>query len=248
MLIPERLLPYTKKLKNMQTRIVSSLAILILFIACSSSEIGNSKDVNPATIFTQYSVTYTEGDENANCFAQFRFAGEKGTTLVLNEPAALQFDGGPLHLDSSDLSGAYYLKDYPFAGFAGAHQFKFTNLDGTVYEEDFEFIPFAIAEKISEPVSKKKPLSIRIEGLKDGAVLHISISDTAFATSDIDHAVTLENGKLVIQPEELQLLSNGPITLSIQKIDTYPLHQSTSEGGNFEMIYSLKTRDTFLKD
>ena len=47
---------------------------------------------------------------------------------------------------------------------------------------------------------------------------------------------------------ELQALSSGPIRISIEKIDSHPVKQSTGEGGNIEMNYMLKDRECILKD
>jgi hypothetical protein len=71
------------------------LIAAFIFSACSSNEIGESKDVAQDKIYQSYSISYSEGNTNAEVFCQFRFAGSNGTTLVLNSPSQLQFDEVP---------------------------------------------------------------------------------------------------------------------------------------------------------
>ncbi|MEP6677542.1 MAG: hypothetical protein ABJA78_20440, partial [Ferruginibacter sp.] len=84
--------------------------IIISAASCSSDEIGNSKDVSPDTIYQQYSITYNESESSADIFVQFRFGGSKGTTLVLNEPSSIQFDGTMIKVDSGGYKGAWTVR------------------------------------------------------------------------------------------------------------------------------------------
>jgi len=100
---------------------------ICLTIGCSSNEIGNSKDVNPQTIFVDYSVSGEENNDSVTCWAQFRFAGEDGTTLVLNEPSNIRLDGMEIAVDSSAGVGALYEKKFKTALFAGSHAWHYTD-------------------------------------------------------------------------------------------------------------------------
>lgn len=88
-------------------RFFISIISACIFSACSSNEIGESKDVAQDKIYQSYSVSYSDGNTNAEIFCQFRFAGSNGTTLVLNSPSQLQFDGEKINVDSSAGSGAF---------------------------------------------------------------------------------------------------------------------------------------------
>jgi len=82
-------------------RIILSIFICTSLLACTSNEIGNSKDVNPDTIWFDYRISGEEGKEEVTTMLQFRFGGENGTTLVLNEPAGVELDGARIKGDSS---------------------------------------------------------------------------------------------------------------------------------------------------
>src|SRR6476619_4217935 len=105
-------------------------AICFAIAGCSSNEIGDSKDVSQDKIYQAYTISYAEGNSNAEIFCQFRFAGKNGTTLVLNEPSQVQFDGIKIKVDSSDAGGAYYRVYKPAASFFGKHQFNFITTAG----------------------------------------------------------------------------------------------------------------------
>src|SRR6478735_6391121 len=108
---------------------ISSTLILfvsgIFIFSCSSNEIGNSKDVNPETIYLDYEIYYDNGDDSVSCYLQYRFAGENGTTLVLNSPAGVSIDGNNIPVDSNNISGAFYLKNFYAKNFTGKHNITY---------------------------------------------------------------------------------------------------------------------------
>src|SRR6266508_529111 len=88
--------------------ILISLLTISSLIACTSNEIGNSKDVNPDAVFFDYKIRGEEKDSNITVYIQYRMGGSNGTTLVLNEPAKVQLDGEIIPVDSAKLAGAFY--------------------------------------------------------------------------------------------------------------------------------------------
>ncbi|MBI1779887.1 MAG: hypothetical protein HYR66_00695 [Sphingobacteriales bacterium] len=76
--------------------------------SCTSSEIGDSKDVAQDKIYQSYNISYSENDEKLSATAVFRFAGSNGTTLVLNDPGKVELDDELIKVDSSKFRGAYY--------------------------------------------------------------------------------------------------------------------------------------------
>ena len=64
----------------------------ILLFACTSNEIGNSKDVNPDAIYFDYKIWGEEGNENVTVKLQYRFGGQNGTTLTMEDPAKVELD------------------------------------------------------------------------------------------------------------------------------------------------------------
>jgi hypothetical protein len=209
------------------------------FAACTSNEIGESKDVAQDKIYQRYSISYTEGNTNAEVFCQFRFAGVNGTTLVLNNPSQLQFDGEKLPVDSSSGSGAYYKTEKPVANFYGKHTLVFTNTDAKKLENSFSFDHFKLVN-LPASVSKQQPFSLNFEAAALQADDYIEVgtnnTDSSFSISH-----TAKQGTAIIIPaEELKRQKGKELTLEATLYRKVALQQSTGEGGEIEIRYSLK--------
>ncbi len=85
----------------------------IVFAACKSNETGNSKDVAQDQIYRHYEIKFEEADYTTQVDAGFRFAGDKGTTLVLNAPSKITANNVELVEKTMLLGGAYYGEPYP---------------------------------------------------------------------------------------------------------------------------------------
>jgi hypothetical protein len=221
--------------------------IFLSVIACSSNEIGFSKDVNPETIFMDYHVNYAEGEDSADCLLQYRFAGENGTTLVLSEPSTVKIDGIELRADSSDFAGAYYEKKFAAAAFEGNHVIAFTDMHGKIRTEVFNFHRIRLANDILS-ANKQRDLVLNFEYLQQEDMIEVNISDTSGATEDIKIAAKPVNGKLAVTAAQLQTLSIGPCKLEIYKSISKPLQQQTAEGGKISIIHVIKQTSVELKD
>lgn len=208
------------------------------FAACSSNEIGESKDVTQDKIYQQYSISYTEGSTHAAIFCQFRFAGVNGTTLVLNSPSQLQFDGEKLPVDSSSGSGAFYKVNKPVSGFYGNHTFAFTNTDRKILENSFSFDNFKLVN-IPPGVSKQQSFNLNFEtaALQSDDYIEIETNNTDSSFS-ITHTARQSNA-IVIPAAELQRQKGNELTLEATLYRKVPLQQSTGEGGTITIRYSL---------
>jgi hypothetical protein len=208
--------------------------------ACTSNEIGNSKDVAQESIYQQYSISYTEGDEKAAIHAQFRFGGKNGTTLLLNEPSNISFDGTGIKVDSSDLGGAYYQLNKPVAGFYGTHHFVFTDISNKKFDNDFVFEKFSL---VNTPAgaSKTAPLQLQFDsaGLKAGDEVTVSSSGTDSSFS-VSGTVSDKNFTISIPAEDLKKQKGKELKLDISLSRNVPLQQNTREGGEMNIQYRLK--------
>jgi hypothetical protein len=224
--------------------------IAILFVAimssCASSEIGDIKDVNPETVYSQYELYYEEGYDSVSIQAQFRFGGNKGTTLVLTNQSSVTLDAEQLPVDSAENLGAYYRVNKAANGFAGNHDLVFTGFNGKKYRNSFAFEPFAWGAN-TETMSKKGAM-ILLDGLKNGTEVAVEISDTAAATNDLDKKYSIAYGKISLPSADLATLANGPISVSVYRTVTKKLAQTTAEGGVLEINYALKKRTLQLVD
>jgi hypothetical protein len=219
--------------------LISMIFFNFLISSCTSNEIGNAKDVSPDAVYFDYEVWAEEGKDDVTVNLQFRMGGPNGTTLVLDEPANVLLDGEQLLLDSAKFSGAYYELQKPLASFSGKHSIVFTDLNKKEYKEEFEFIPFSLSPELPKSI-KRGDLVFNFTGLEPVEYLHVSLTDTSFASDDINDVDTVKNGRIVISAERLSTLKNGPINLQFYKEMTKPVKNATREGGILNINYGLK--------
>jgi len=213
---------------------------LFLISGCTSSEIGESKDVSQETIYQQYNISYNEGDENATVYSQFRFAGDDGTTLVLTKPAGLQFDGVSLLVDSSEYEGAFYKKSIPANAFYGDHVFTYTDINKKKFENSFSIASFKLGN-IPEVSSRTNSLQIPFESSPLGPDDFIEISAVDTDSSFSINYTPKENKSFILIPvEEMQRQKGSQLKLSATLHGKIALQQNTTEGGKLEVEQSLK--------
>lgn len=231
-------------------RLIVFISISFLLVSCSdfgctSSEIGNSKDVNPDAIYFDYEVWADETNPDVTVNLQYRMGGKNGTTLVLDEPSKVLFDGEPMKVDSAKVTGAYYEIQKHAGSFAGKHTVTFTDLNKKEYKEEFEFVPFTVDS--IQPVMKRGDLVFTFKGLDAVDFLDVALTDTSFASADINDRDTVKNGRLVISADRLSALVNGPINLQFYKDSEKAIKNGTKEGGRILVRYGLR-REFELKD
>jgi hypothetical protein len=222
--------------------ITISFFYLLLFsaIGCSSSEIGESKDVSQETIYQQYAISYDEGEENATVYVQFRFAGNNGTTLVLTKPAAIQFDGVKLTVDSSDFEGAFYRKSIPVNNFYGDHLFTYTDINKKKFENNFSVGQFRLVN-VPENAVKHGSLKIPFEGMPLGPDDYIELTavDTD-STFSVTHTSKDTDPFITIEKEEIERQTGSYLKLAATLYRKIALQQNTTEGGKLQIEHALK--------
>lgn len=220
-------------------RILAASILPMAFMSCASSEIGESKDVAQDKIYQQFNISYTQENANAEVFSQFRFAGDKGTTLVLTSPSKLELDGKPIKVDSSAYGGAFYKTGQPISSFYGKHQLVFTDVNNKKYVNDFSFDQFKL---VNVPVNanKNQPLIIHYETapLSGDDYIKISTSNTDSSFS-ITHNATDASGNIEIPAKELLRQKVKNLSLSATLYRKRPLQQNTAEGGILTITYAL---------
>ena len=222
------------------------LTIVFLLFSCTSNEIGNSKDVNPDAVYFDYEIWAEETNPDVTVNLQYRMGGKNGTTLVLDEPSKVLFDGEQLKVDSAKVTGAYYEVQKPFTSFAGKHEISFTDLNKKEYKEEFEFTPFTLNANIPARINRGD-LVFTFKGLDPIDYLDVSLTDTTYTSKDINEMDTVKNGRLIIPASKLSALTNGPINLQFYKEVEKAVKNGTKEGGRLYFRYGLK-REFELKD
>jgi len=217
---------------------LAMLFSLIAISACSSNEIGESKDVAQDKIYQRYNVRYNEGNDNVAVHAKFRFAGSNGTTLVLSKPSQLAFDNEVIKVDSSG-EGAYYELMKPVANFYGKHHFVFTDINNKKFDNDFSFDMFRLLNPPAT-ASKKQALRLSFESVALSAGDYIEALSSG---ADSSWSVRTEAGNgnaITIPVKDLMSQKQSELKLDITLYKRMNLQQSTGEGGSIEITYALK--------
>lgn len=222
-------------------RFLPLTGLLLAIGACTSNEIGNSKDVAPETVYQQYHIRYNESDGKVELQAQFRFGGSNGTTLVLNSPSGIQLDGQAIKVDSSKYGGAFYELSQPASQFVGNHRFVFTDINGKKYENGFAFLPVKLAT-VPSTASKQQGLTLAFDGstLQPGDRIEVSSSATD-STFSISHEVVGNQYNVQIPAAQLARQKGEKLMLEIHVERNIPLQQLTKEGGEMAYRQQLKT-------
>ena len=211
----------------------------ILLAGCSNSEKKNSSDAAPESIFFDYQIRGEEGSDVVTVLIQYRYNGENGSTLTLDEPASVSLDGEMLKGDSSKITGAYYEIQKPVEAFSGNHTIVFTNTDKTLYKEDFNFQPIKLLTEI--PATwQRGDMELDLTGLEAEDFVKVIMTDTVFASEGIERIDTVRKGKLTITREEMAGLADGPIQLELIRESDSPVKKGTAEGGRLFISYGLK--------
>lgn len=209
------------------------LLIIGFFFSCTTKK-GKGTDA----VYAEYSITGDESAENVTCELKFFEGRRSSRALLLEPPAAALLDGTALIPDSAGRNGALYVVQKPLSQFSGAHTIVFKNSEEKLYTESFSFQPFVLNTVIPETVPRND-LVLQISGLQATDYLRVVLTDTSFATPDINDIDTVKNGTLVITHDALRNVANGPITLHLYKEEERPLKQAPGSGGMLSITYGL---------
>lgn len=226
-------------MKRKRNPVLVGLILSASFLtACSSNEIGDSKDVNQDKIYMDYSISHTEGDENVDITCQFRFAGNAGTTLVLSEGSKVEFDGEMLKADSSVGGGAFYNIQKPVSDFYGKHTIRFINTSGKQFDNEFTFSPFSITNSNME-ADRTKDLRISYRSApltkEDYAEVYSTGTDSSFHYSQDG-----SDSSIIIPAKELLRQKANSLSVECKLYREIDLQQSASEGGVIRVRQELK--------
>jgi hypothetical protein len=231
-------------MRYLQTVLVILVSVFVF--SCTSNEIGNSKDVNPETIWFDYKIWGEEGNDDATVMLQYRFGGSNGTTLTLDEPSKVELDGKPIKGDSSKMTGAFYEVQRPVSEFAGKHSIVFTDMNRKQYKEEFNFQPISIITQLPEAIGRGD-IMIELQGLDPVDYVRVLLTDTSFTSDGVNRVDTVKNGKLLLSKSDFEKLVNGPVHLELVKEDEKRVKDATPEGGRISVSYALR-REFILKD
>ena len=222
------------------------VSLLIFLTGCTSNEGKTSKRSNPGAIYFDYNIWGDEESGMVTFKLQFRNGGLGGMSVVLNEPAKVEFDGEELRVDSSRMNGAWYEINKTLKDFPTRHRLVFTDIDEKQYQEDFNFNVFYLSKELPKKV-KRDDIVFEFEGLEPEDYIRVLLTDTSFYGRGIDRLDTVRNGQIIITRQDLENLKSGPVSVEFYREEEKALLQTTRQGGRLSTSYGLK-RVFELKD
>src|SRR6187551_469702 len=221
------------------------ITVILLITSCSSNETSDSKNVKQSEIYQTYRINWSNGSGSAT--ASFRFGGENGTTLRLNEPSKVTYNGQKLTEGKFLFGGAFYQGDQ--VKYSSKHVFRFTDSDGKVYENTYEFEPIEFKnppKTVSKSADLILPLSRRIKN--DESLRFASQCDTVksnempISTSKDDLVYYNDSAQqLIIKPAFFEGFTNLPALIWMEKSELKEsLDQSTNLPGELHFSYQSK--------
>ncbi|TAH04495.1 MAG: hypothetical protein EAZ16_05050 [Sphingobacteriales bacterium] len=216
-----------------------ALALLFFLTACASNEIGHSKDVNPATIYTQYSITRNKGEDSIRCRAQYRFAGQNGTTLVLSQPAMVSLDEQQLTADSSEFEGAYYQQQFAAPSLKGTHYWFYKDINGKTFKEPFH-LQLPICNTSFTDSIQPNNYTLSYQQLHTSVEITVQLSDSVGNDYSFTRKLSPQNNQLQIEPAFFDSLASGPVIISTYINQIWPLQNCPAEGGTFSLYYFIQ--------
>lgn len=123
------------------------LVLLLLTFGCRSCDTLESDKVAQSEIHQSYSIHATT--DEVKVIATFRVGGPTGTTVDLDSPSKIEYNGATLTENlRSILSGTIYTAES--SEFQGNHVFTYTNGEGKVFRNQIAFEPL---DPISGPLT-----------------------------------------------------------------------------------------------
>ncbi len=216
------------------------LMISLVLAACSNDPSAPQGRLSTQQLYCNYTISAEEGKPNVTCKFEFSTDKQSIRTLLLDSGSRVELDGKEVPADSSRYNGAYYEQSLPMQDFTGKHQVRLIGSDGEVFEEDFEFLPFQLAQNL-DSIIQRKPFDLVLENSPaDDQELQLILVDTSFNSPDVNEPVWPQDGRIRVTEDMLRRLANGPIILEIHMEKASPLKHPTEAGGRLTIYYSLK--------
>lgn len=222
------------------------LVVVLIVIGCRNNKSENNEEINPEAIYFDYKITGAEDDDNLTVMLQYKNGGIEGDAVAIEEWGKVLLDGEQLVADSAGMTGTFYEVYKPIATFGGKHSIDFFPGNQKKYTEEFDFQPFSFLAPISDKFSRNN-LVFDFNGLKDGEIVRVLLTDTSFTSNGINRLDTVKNGHIIVTGKELENLVNGPVQLEFIKEFEKSIKRGTITRGRLSISYSIK-RNFLLQD
>ena len=205
------------------------IPMVFLLLACPSTEVGDSEDVNQEEIWQKYRAHYDAESNTLDVYAHFRFAGSKGTTLELTEPSKVLWNDKELSGDIGLFSGQYY--EFSDNFFVAENIFEFTDVDEKVYTNVINLGYIELDDIDTIDANQDLAITFRGEAIGKNEWATLEIWDSEYnGASDVNDVDG--SAEFIISSEELKAMYNGVVNLQIVREYSSDLQEGGNPGGS----------------
>lgn len=212
--------------------------ILGLWLVTSCLHTENARDRKQSGVYADYRIWGEEGREAVTCLFRFYEGGPEGASLVLGKNS-ISIDGIPMVAGSARQTGAFYEFSLPLQDVEGPHTILFRDDQGNEYREAFDFRRLYISPEL-DAVQRRGSFTIGIAGVKEMEPVRVILTDTSFATADINEWFPVVGGKVRIGALHMINVASGPLNLHLFREEDRPLKNPPAGGGTISISYGLQ--------
>ncbi|MFL5788849.1 MAG: hypothetical protein ACJ748_12395 [Flavisolibacter sp.] len=187
----------------------------------------------------ELSVWADENSGSVSCHFIFTKGRYSDKGVAIPGKGKLQLDGIELRADSSKFNGYYYDYISEITPFSKKHLLVFTDPNGDIYKDDFDFIPPVVENSLNERMSRK-PFHLALKNIPERAYIRLVLTDTSFYSKDVNELVPVIDGKIEITQKMLNNLKNGQISLELFEELEKSLFKHTPYEGKFSLSYHIQ--------
>jgi hypothetical protein len=241
------------------------LFLLLMTFGCRSCDTVESTKIAQSEIYQDYSINAS--NSGARVTATFRVSGSTGTTIDLDAPSRIEYNGRELSENlRSIISGTTYT--FSSGVFFGSHQFTYTNGDGKVFQNEVIFEPIEMVNPpavidlktktvimLTRPVEASESLETSVVSLEKqpGTNTNSNSSANNSNTDGPSYSMNLyqnynsDRTAIVIEAGSLKNFVPGNAEITIKVSANKDLQQKNKVGGSISYAYSSAANKVNIK-
>jgi len=234
------------------------LLLLLMTFGCRSCDTVESTKIAQSEIHQDYTVDAWTGGVNVT--ATFRVSGSTGTTIDLDAPSRIEYNGRELGENlRSFISGTHY--SLASSVFVGTHRFTYTNGEGKVFQNELSFEPIEFVSAPAVINSKEKTVILLSRPIYESESLETSITslekqpetnsnsnaagnkdntDGPSYSTDLHQNYNSDRTAIVIEAGSLKNFVPGKAEIMVKVRANKDLQQKNKAGGWMSYTYTSK--------
>jgi len=220
--------------------LISSVLVLLGGCFASTDKIDSDR-VQSADVHQSYDLYHDANTNTTHFYATFRVGGSTGTTVELVQPGKLEINGQDAVIDNT--YGAHYSSKLR-TGNQQTFTVTWSTNEGGKYINTFNVLPVSPAASFNNSISLHAPTIINIDAPNfDRKEETVRLEIHQVGLNGNNNYVSISNydsitKQIIVKPEDLINLQNGPATFVLSRSSFRTLEQKTAVGGNAYLKYN----------